>query len=516
MMGVNKTLFAMVEDRDPFAPSLVDGVEQAGTILSMMAMRPYDLLFLFYTPTTQTNAQATLREVGLRYPECKVVLLELPDSDPQDPFALFRQLSRRVGQATRMSRGSQNHVCMSSGTPEMRAALFFLVTAGVLPASLLHVGSPAERLFDAPDVKEVRLDTSDAISLPEASRDVEIQMELLEAGLPHASTDRYPELEGALKELQIYIYSAAMRSAAETAARVAPTNAPVLILGPTGTGKELFAKLVRRLSDRRNKAFVVVNCAAISETLSESEMFGHVKGAFTDAKTDREGKFEAADKGTLFLDEIGDLTPQTQAKLLRALEQGEIQRLGSSSVRKVDVRIVAATNVNLKEAMAKGTFRTDLYYRLSGVEVSLPPLQARREEIASLAVRLLERLNQEGEPRKILSKDSIFRLMQHSWPGNVRELRGVLKNAKTLAEGDVIEPKDLKIDTTPPGKEYLDLLPGPAPGFSLKKLLDTVREHQMRKALLMCNENQSQAAKLLGISKQAVSEFLSKPDDSVA
>jgi transcriptional regulator with PAS, ATPase and Fis domain len=398
----------------------------------------------------------------------------------------------------------------------MRAALFFLVAAGVLPANLLHVGSPAERLFDPGDVKEVSLFAPEGGNPPQPPPDIETQMELLEAEVPQVPTDRYPELEVALKEIPIYINSAVMRHAAETVARVAPTNASVLILGPTGTGKELFANLVHRLSNRRGRPMRTVSCAAIAETLMESELFGHVKGAFTDAKMDRMGIFEAADKGTLFLDEIGELTPQAQAKLLRALEQGEIQRLGSNSVRKVDVRIVAATNVNLKKAMEDGRFRTDLYYRLCGAEVVLPPLQARREEIAILAVRILDRLNQEHKRPKSLSKQSICRLNQHSWPGNVRELKRVLENAMLCTEGDVIEPKDLNIDTTPLEKKYLDLLPPPALGFDLNKFIGTVRAHQIRKALSMSDGNEKRAADLLGISRQAVNEFLKKHADELA
>jgi transcriptional regulator with PAS, ATPase and Fis domain len=303
-----------------------------------------------------------------------------------------------------------------------------------------------------------------------------------------------------------------MRSAAETIAKVAPTGIPILILGEHGTGKELFAKLVHQMSDRRDKAFVRVNCAALAKELLESELFGHVKGSFTGAIKDHKGIFEQADNGTLFLDEIGELKNEAQAKLLRVLQEGEIQRVGSPQLRRVDVRIVAATNRDLQEEMAARTFREDLYYRLKGVEVRLPPFRERREEIPALAVMLLERFNQEFKRQKRLAKGSISHMTRHSWPGNVRDLYNVLRQAVVLAERDVIEPEDLKIDTITPGQGYLDRLPAPAPGFDLNELLATVRAHQIRKALSICNDNQSRAAELLGMSRQAVSEFVSKED----
>jgi len=516
MMITGKTLFAFVDSQDPFTPSVVAGVEQAGPILSLMASRPFDFLFLFYTPHTQTNAHETSREVGRRHPECEVVLQELPDSDPEDPFAFIRQLSRRVGQAIKRSRGSKNHVCMSSGAPEMRAALFFLVAAGVLPATLLHVGSRAERLLDPPDAKEVDLDAPDRSSLGAGPPDIEAQMELLEAELAPARAGRYPELDDTLKKLKICIRSAVMHSAAETVAKAAPFDVPIFLLGERGTGKELFAKLVRQLSDRRDKAFVPVNCAGLAEHIVENELFGHVRGAFTGAETDRLGKFEAADKGTLFLDEIGDLKLEAQAKFFRALQEKEITRLGSNEVRKVDVRIIAATNRNLQEMMEAGLFRRDLYDRLKVVQVRLPPLRERREEILPLAVKFLEQFNQEHNCQKRLSKVSISRLLQHDWPGNVRELKNVLEASVVLAKQDLIEPEDLPIDTTPPGQGYLDHLPVPGPECDMKNIIGKVKARLVQNALSVCNNNQSRAAELLGISRQALSEFLRKPADNAA
>jgi len=524
MMITGKTLFAFVDLQDPFVASGVAGEDQTGPILSLMAARPFDFLFLFHTRHTLTNASETSREVEGKYPKCKVMLHQMPDSDPKDVSSLIRQLSRQVDKGMRMSGKSENHVCMSSGTAEMRAALFFLVAAGVLPATLLQVGAPAERLFGGPNVKEVRLDAPEGSSLRDlvvprrSSRppDILYQRKLLEAEPAPVPADQSPELEDALKELQICINSAKMRTAAETIELAAPEDVPILLLGETGTGKELFAKLVHRLSGRRNRDFVPINCAAIPKHLAEDILFGHVKGAFTDARNDVKGTFEEADKGTLFLDEIGELSPEVQAKLLRVVQEGEVVRLGAQKARKVDVRIVAATNLNLQRGMADGRFRQDLYFRLKGIAVSLSPLRERREEIPQLALALLDRLNQKFRHEKILAKDSLARLKQHSWPGNVRELQGVLQESVLMAQRDVIEPEDLMIDMRAPEQEYLDWLPAPGPGFDLKTILGTVKARHVRTALSMSNDNQSQAAKLLGISKQALNEFLNNADDRPA
>jgi transcriptional regulator with GAF, ATPase, and Fis domain len=504
MMITGKTLFAFVDAQDPFTPSVVAGEEQTGPILSLMAARPFNFLILFHTRRTSPNALDTLREVGQRHPECEVVLEELPDIAPEDPASLIRHLSRRVAKAVRASKDSENHVCMSSGTSEDRAALFFLVAAG--------------RLFGSPGVKEARLDNLDMagqrrVSTPADYRQLSYADLQFELPIP---AEQSLELENALKEEGICAGSKAMKSAAAMVEKIAPSKVPALILGEPGTGKELFARLVHRLSDRRHRSFIAVNCAAINETLAESEMFGHVKGAFTGAEANRTGKFELADKGTLFLDEVGDLSPGAQAKLLRALQEGEIQPLGTEQTRKVDVRVVAATNKNLKKMIEDKTFRDDLYYRLAGIELHLPPLRERIDDIPELADALLRKATQELKRAKSLSKESLRRLMQRSWPGNVRELDLALKRSALVASGDVLEPEDLWLTVELPGKAFLELLPVPEPGFDLKRFLEMVRAYLIHKALSMCKGSQTQAAELLGISKQAVSGFLAKPDDQAA
>ncbi|GBD06816.1 Nitrogen assimilation regulatory protein [bacterium HR21] len=233
--------------------------------------------------------------------------------------------------------------------------------------------------------------------------------------------------------------SEALRQAMRLLLQVAPTELTVLITGETGTGKELFARAIHGLSPRRRHPFVSLNCAAIPETLLESELFGHVRGAFTGATSDRQGFFEVAHQGTLFLDEIGEMPLSTQAKVLRVLESGEFSPLGSSEIRRVDVRLIAATNRDLERAVREGTFRQDLYYRLNAVRIHLPPLRERPEDIPVLveyfAARICERL---GITFEGIAPEALELLQRYPWPGNVRELRNVVETLLTLERGAYI------------------------------------------------------------------------------
>ncbi len=533
MLITGKTLFCFVDPKDPFMPGEVAGEEQPGPILSLIAARRFDFLLLFHTPHTRENAEATCEEAGRRQPHCRVLVHELPVPDPKDYSRLMGRLARRVRDIMRQSRETENYVCVSSGTAEMRAAWFLLTATGVLPATLLQVGSPAQPVFGPASVKEVRLDMADWANLrnlvmpaesfglrrrayprrragpPESSgRAVEFSIERFAQAMAEPPPLEAPDLEEALQELGILIGSAYLRDAGERAAVAAQCDLPVLLLGETGTGKELFAKLIHRLSGRRERPLVPVNCAAIPKELAESLLFGHVKGAFTGAAADQKGKFEVADGGTLFLDEIGELPPEAQAKLLRVAQDGEVHRLGSNRPRKVDVRIVAATNRNLQDEIAAGRFREDLYYRLEVVQIRLPPLRERRAEIPQLAAGLLHRINQRLRRARRLSKEALQRLEQHEWPGNVRELSNVLERSVLYSRTEVLGPDDLLIGKRPSGADPLAALPQPEPGFSVEAFLAQARKQLFLRALEMSDGNQSGAAALLGVSKQAVNRFV--------
>jgi two-component system response regulator PilR (NtrC family) len=237
--------------------------------------------------------------------------------------------------------------------------------------------------------------------------------------------------------------SAAIAAVRDAIARAGPSSATVLITGETGTGKERVASLLHQASPRRARPMVRVNCAALPEALLESELFGHERGAFTGAGQRRIGRFEEANGGTLFLDEIGDMHPHTQAKVLRALQEREFQRLGGTGSIRVDVRVVAATNQDLRALIARGRFREDLLYRLDVISIHLPPLRERPEDLDALALEILSELAPENGPR-LLAAEARARLAAHSWPGNVRELRNVLERAALLGDGR-IGPGDLRI-----------------------------------------------------------------------
>jgi transcriptional regulator with GAF, ATPase, and Fis domain len=259
---------------------------------------------------------------------------------------------------------------------------------------------------------------------------------------------------------------------------------------------------------------VVINCAAITPTLAESYLFGHVKGAFSGAITDSKGIFESADKNTLFLDEIAELTLEVQAKLLRVIQDGVVQRVGTTAPRRVDVRLIAASNRDLRKEVSAGRFREDLYFRLDVVQIKLPALRERREEILGLAVSLLRQINQRRHKPRYFGTDALMRLERYHWPGNVRELLHVLEKSVLFARHDGIDAADLLITEDQPTKDLFAALPEPRVGFSVEEYLDQVRKQLFLRALATCKGNQSEAAELLGVSKQAVNKFVAGQSDN--
>ena len=295
--------------------------------------------------------------------------------------------------------------------------------------------------------------------------------------------------------------SPAMQKVFETLSLVAPSDATVLINGESGTGKELIAGALHHNSNRRDGPFIKVNCAALHENLLESELFGHEKGAFTGADSRRQGRFELADHGTLFLDEIGDMSLQTQAKILRVLQEGELERLGGSQTIQVDVRLVAATHKDLNRMVEEGTFRQDLFFRLSVVPIELPPLRDRTEDIPVLADFFLKRYAEKNKKDiKGFHPQTLILLGRYSWPGNIRELENTIERAVILCPGEQITPRELPPQMLPddfqPGGDA-DLNRG---GLTLK---DMERE-AIRATLEQTGGNRSQSAKLLGIARQTL------------
>jgi DNA-binding NtrC family response regulator len=292
----------------------------------------------------------------------------------------------------------------------------------------------------------------------------------------------------------------AMQPVLEMITRVGPSDANVLITGEHGTGKEVVALTLHALSLRASRSMVAVNTGALSESLFESELFGHVKGAFTDARTDRIGRFELADNGTIFLDEIGNVPIRQQAKLLRVLESGEVERVGSSRSRRVNVRVIAATNADLRAACSVGQFREDLLFRLNTVEIHLPALRERRDDIPTLAGHFLARYAQRYR-RSVTGLDSgaLQALLQYSWPGNVRELEHTMERAVLMCRTNEIQPADLGLNAPRSQDQNLEELS-----------LENVEAVLIRKALQRFHGNVSQAAEALGLSRGALYRRMEK------
>ncbi|MGC8644069.1 MAG: sigma-54 interaction domain-containing protein, partial [Isosphaeraceae bacterium] len=309
--------------------------------------------------------------------------------------------------------------------------------------------------------------------------------------------------------------SARMRLIFDLIKQVGPLGSTVLVIGETGTGKELVASALHAASDRRDGPFVVLNCAVLNESLLESELFGHERGAFTGAERRKIGRFEQADGGTLFLDEVGDVPPAMQAKLLRVLQSGVFERVGGTESIKVDVRIVSATHKNLEEEVLRGRFRKDLFYRVSVVRIELPPLRERREDIPLLAMHFLERYRSlRTRPAEGIDSDAMHALLQHDWPGNVRELENAIKSAMVLADGGKIRLANLPESLTPSlarknqGSSLIDIerrLPE-----LTEDLVGQVEREYFQRLLTEYHGNVARCARHSGLSRRSVAQKLQK------
>jgi DNA-binding NtrC family response regulator len=300
--------------------------------------------------------------------------------------------------------------------------------------------------------------------------------------------------------------SEAMREIFATIDRVAPTRATVLLCGESGVGKGMIARAIHQHSPRAAKPFVKIDCTSIPENLMESELFGYEKGAFTGANTLKLGKFEEANMGTVFLDEIGDVPGPVQVKLLRILQEREFERLGSNKTRQIDVRVLAATNVDLRAALEQGRFREDLYYRLNVLPINIPPLRDRKEDIPFLANHFIKKYQKDlGSRVESISDAAMQRLMEYRWKGNVRELENVIERSMVLAPGTVIEANDIKLDMAPETRAAAvdSFLPE---GMTL----DQFEQSIIKEALHRASGNKSQAARLLGLTRNALRYRLSQ------
>ena len=333
-----------------------------------------------------------------------------------------------------------------------------------------------------------------AMKLRETKREVE-DLKARQREMNIAINERYRDIIGS---------SPAMMKMFETIDRVAKTDANVLILGENGTGKEVVARAIHRNSNRSQSGFVNVDLGSISETLFESELFGNKKGAFTDAKEDRAGRFEIANKGTLFLDEIGNLSLPLQAKLLTALQSRTVARVGSNKEIPIDIRLICATNLPLYEMVKENRFRQDLLYRINTIEIELPPLRERAEDIPLLANHFLKQYNEKYN-KKILrvSEPSLSRMQKHSWPGNIRELQHAIERAVIMAGSNVLQPEDLSLSASPVHKDAEQVMLD-------QYNLEEVEKILIRKVLKKYNGNITQAALELGLTRSSLYRRLEK------
>ena len=340
--------------------------------------------------------------------------------------------------------------------------------------------------------------------------DNEVLRNLSKRALEHSRLERENRalLEQVRRDLNTAVVakSPVMQQLLSLVDRAACAKASVLIQGESGTGKEVIARRLHLLSDRESCPFVAVNCKAFSPGVLESELFGHEKGAFTGATTARAGCFERAHSGTLFLDEIGEVSGDFQGKLLRVLQESEVLRVGGSAPRSVDVRVVAATNKNLKNAVEAGTFREDLYFRLNVIPIVLPPLRERPQDILELAHHFLRRHRDATGRDHHLSHGAEQALCAHDWPGNVRELENAIERSVVLARSDTIEPEDLLLESAPSAAAVSDA----DAELTLQETLDRSTAQRVRAALTACNGRRAEAAALLGIERTTLYRLIKR------
>ncbi|HEY6727415.1 MAG TPA: sigma-54 dependent transcriptional regulator [Polyangiaceae bacterium] len=420
-------------------------------------------------------------------------------SGPTNFGEIYEAAVRGVEHALGKARDAQLSFHLSPGTPAM-AAVWIILGKTRFPAELIE-SSREHGVRTA----SVPFDLS-AEFLPDLLREQDERLKQTATGTPPEA----PEFANIIHKSRV------MGRLIERARRVAIRSVPVVIEGESGTGKELLARAIHRASPRRDKAFIAVNCGAIPAELVESELFGHKKGSFTGAHSDRKGHFKEADGGTLFLDELGELRGAAQVKLLRAIQEGEIVPLGESKPVKVDVRIVAATNRTLTEEIASGRFREDLFYRLAVAVLKLPSLRERQGDLGMLIDHLLVQVNREAEQEpgfkeKKLSSGARNLLLSHPWPGNVRELGNTLRRAAIWSDGAAISSEDVREALLPVATTTRpEVLGRPlGGGFDLRDLLKEVARHYLERAMDEAQGNKTKATELVGLpSYQTLTNWL--------
>lgn len=497
-------LLSFVGRRDPYQE---DGAP--GPLLSLMGSRRFDRVCIFYNPDMEgeflSRAQDLAKNLSERLPDVQWELIAIPVDPPTDYELLFKCMNDAC-QRILETHGTEAKyfIGLDSGTPQMQTIWFILAQSNLVPATLLQ-GVPPRFADGRYAVREVKLtlDTFPAITSPDALRR---HLDILRTKIVRMESERAAFVAD-LEDTGLVGTHPEFLSAIERARLAAQSEAPVVIRGETGTGKERFAKIIHFRGSRKEGPFIPVNCAAIPHELVESELFGHEAGAFTDAARARKGYFELADRGTLFLDEIGDMPLSAQAKVLRALEEQEITRLGGEEAVPVDVRFIAASNQRLEDLIQQGRFRQDLYYRLCVIEVDVPALRDRRSDIALLAQYFVEMLNEKKGVKKRLSRETLEVLMTHTWPGNVRQLENAIRAMHDLTPGKSLAldslPRHVIDGVAPPRPPSVDDIQIPPEGFDLCGYLCELERLYYQRGIQLTDGNMAKAARLLGLQPPA-------------
>lgn len=496
-----RVLFSFVGSHDPFRG---DGALSGdGPVLSLLKQERFAAVHLFYNNDEfLRRASDLLKALRAGGDETEVAYESIPALDPTDYETLYEQMQHRCLDL-RKQHGEEAEfwIATSSGTPQMQTCWLLLVLGGVLAAKLVQ-GIPPHKLKPGqPVFREIRpaQQRFPRILPPDKlRRELSIATREVESLRAEREAQRRDVAHGIVGD------SAVIRRAIRQAKQFAAYDMPVLLRGPTGTGKEEFARLIHFSSPRAEKSFVPVNCAGLPEALAESELFGHVKGAFTGAVAAKPGIFEVASEGTVFLDEIGELTPAVQAKLLRVLENGGYRPVGATSENKTHARVVAATHRDLEAMVAEGSFRGDLLYRLNTAELRLPALGERREDIAMLAEHFLQKFCQHHR-RTVHFEPAVVKALEVAeWAGNVRDLKHTVERHAVLASGGTIRAKDLVLPSSRArGAKTAPLVSVPNEPINLTEILQTWEREMIEGTIARFQNNRSAAARHLGYEEPA-------------
>ena len=497
-------LFAFPDFYDPYRRGVHKLVELPGPILSLLRARRFHRIILFLLPHLAPAPDLLEAEMRNLDPDMEIRTVDCSDCVTGELTESMRLLRIRLKDVLEQNRDLPMTLCWGGvHYPDVYVGLAGLLLSGELPVRLIVVRSP--EVADSGLPRFAELDFSAGIF----SRDI--------LDVPLASSDNVSNkisLRRRAEQFGIIGTHSIMQRVVDVCQILAPSPLPMLLLGETGTGKGLLARYIHALSGRPLDRFISVNCAAIPESLAESVLFGHRKGAFTGAVTDQEGKFDAADGGTLFLDEIGELSLPTQAKILRAVEDGIVDPIGSKKTHRVNVRLICATNRNIAQLVDEGKFRADLYYRLNVGEVHVPPLRRRKEDIGRIVLHFVSRINASLPLPKIFTRMALKVLEAYDWPGNIRELENVLERTLRLSPKNVIDAEDVLFPDAENGVREAALNQW-HPGLPLDEYLGTLRQEAFRHALSLSGGNRRAAASLLGISPQAVGKYLKAHPDIV-